>query len=101
MNELDLVVAVFISTGAGYLVGKHYERKRARQAFANFRGQVMHSTMLVQDAIMSVVKAKLPDMDPQALAMEMAAECAKRGLQVMVEDMQTGKVVDPNDNKAQ
>jgi len=100
MNELDLVVAVFVSSGAGYLVGKHYERKRARRAFANFGSQVMHSTALVQGAIMSVVRAKLPDMDPQALAMEMAAECAKRGLQVQVADMQTGKVVDFNDNKA-
>lgn len=99
MNELDLAFAVFVSSGAGYLLGKHFERKKARAAFANFARQVLSSTMVVQDAIMTVVRSKMPDIDPKALSMEMAAECAKRGINVRVADMVTGQVVNPNDNQ--
>lgn len=101
MNEVDFALGVFISTGAGYLLGKHFERQKARAAFQNFSREVMHSTMLVQDAIMSVVKSKLPDFDAKALAMEMASECAKRGIKVRVEAMEKGTMVNPNDNTAQ
>ncbi len=101
MNEVDFALGVFISTGAGYLLGKHFERQKARAAFQNFSHQVMHSTMLVQDAIMSVVKSKLPDTDTKVLAQEMAAECAKRGVKVVLADMETGTVEKPNDNAAQ
>ena len=63
MDELFLAGAVFISSGAGYLLGKHYERKRAKLAFLNFISQASRTTSIVTASMIDAMKKRYPDVD--------------------------------------
>lgn len=101
MNELDLAVAVFLSSGAGYLVGKHYERKKAQAAFKSFQKQVIMSTQTTTAGIMDAVMKRLPDLDMPAFMKDIVESCKAAGVDVIAVNPKTGHVVKADDNKAQ
>jgi hypothetical protein len=99
--EIDFVVAVFLSSGAGYLAGKHFERKKAMAAFRGFQRDVTGQTIATVNGIMDVVKARLPDLDPKTLIQEIVASCAKYGAQVVAYNPATKHVIKADDNTAE
>jgi predicted metallo-beta-lactamase superfamily hydrolase len=104
MNEIDFGLVVLISTGAGYLLGKHLERKKAQAAFGNFRQHAMNSIMATTNGIMDVVHKRLPDLDVKVLMQEIVEACAKHGVQAVAVNTETGHVIKgpkPNDNAPQ
>lgn len=99
MNEIDFVLVVLGSSGAGYLVGKHYERQKANRAFHNFTKTMTQQTMATVNGIMDVVKVRLPDLDPKILMTEIVASCAKYGAQVVAYNPVTKHMISNDDNK--
>jgi hypothetical protein len=100
MNEIDLVAAVLLSSGAGYLLGKHYERKKAQAAFKNFQMHVIGSTQATIAGIMDVVKKRLPEVETPVLMQEIVDACKANGAEVIAVNSATGHVVrGASDNK--
>ena len=93
MNEIDFVIGVLISSGAGYLLGKHYERKKAMVAFRNFQHSVVHSTIATTNGIIDVVVARLPNVDMKVLMQDIVVSCAKYGAQITAFNPATGDMV--------
>jgi hypothetical protein len=102
MNELDLIGIILLSSGAGYLLGKHYERKKARQAFGNFRRYMIGSTQATVAGIMDVVKELLPDLDTKVLMQKIVEACKAHGAEVVAYNPATGHTISgkSDDNKA-
>lgn len=96
----DFVISVFLSSGAGYLLGKHFERKKAMSAFGNFQREVTGQTMATVNGIMAVVKTRLPDLDPMVLMKEIIESCAKHGAKVVAYNPATKHVIQADDDKA-
>lgn len=99
--EFDFVAAVLLSSGAGYLVGKHYERKRAQAAFGNFQRHLIMSTQATIGGIMDVVKKHLPNLETPVLMQEIVDACKANGAEVVAVNSATGHVVrgSSNDDK--
>jgi hypothetical protein len=102
MNELDLVATVILSSGAGYLLGKHYERKKVQQAFRNFQRHMIGSTQATIAGIMDVVKKRLPDVETPVLMQEIVDACKANGAEVVAYNPATGHTISgkSDDNKA-
>ena len=97
----DFIIGVFLSSGAGYLLGKHFERKKAQAAFKNFQMHVIGSTQATIAGIMDVVKKRLPDVETPVLMQEIVDACKANGAEVVAVNSATGHVVrGANDNKA-
>ena len=101
MNEIDLVAAVLLSSGAGYLLGKHYERKKAQAAFKSFQVQVIQATQRTTAGLMAVLKKRNPDVPIPELMQEIVNACKEEGVEVIAVNGETGHVVKSNDNKTQ
>lgn len=97
MNEIDFTLVVLVSSGAGYLVGKHYERVKASKAFHNFTHTMTQQTMATVNGIMEVVRERLPDLDPKILMKEIVASCAKHGAKVVAYNPATKHVISDDD----
>lgn len=100
MNEFDLIIAVFLSSGAGYLVGKHYERRKAKAAFENFALHVAHSATSVSAAMMQAIHRRIPDLNLNEFIKEVVNDLAKMGVQAVGMNAETNQVVEPDDNQA-
>lgn len=96
----DFIIGVFLSSGAGYLLGKHFERKKAQAAFGNFQRHVIGSTQATIAGIMDVVNKRLPDLDTPTLMKEIVESCKANGAEVIVVNSAIGHVVKADDNKA-
>lgn len=83
----DFVISVFLSSGAGYLLGKHFERKKAMNAFGNFQREVVGQTMATVNGIVVLMK-------------EIVASCAKHGAKVVAYNPATKHVIKDDDDKA-
>lgn len=101
MNEFDVVFGVLVSSGAGMLMGKHFERKKAQVAFNNFQRAVMTSVQATTLGVMDVMHERLKDVSPEILVKEVMAACRKRGAQVLAFNTETNRVMTDDDNKAE
>ncbi len=101
MNEIDLMTTVLLSSGAGYLLGKHYERKRARAAFKNFQQHVIGSTQATIAGIMDVVRKHLPELDTPTFIREIVDACKIHGAEIVAYNPATHHTIKSDDNKAE
>lgn len=101
MNEIDLVMVVLVSSGAGYLLGKHFERKKAQAAFSQFQHQTMHAIQRTTAGMMAVIKKRAPDLSDADLMQEIVNACKAEGVEVFAVNGATGGVIKANDNAAQ
>ena len=101
MNEIVLAVAVFTSSGAGFMLGKHDERIRAKKAFRKFYENARNTMNLVQGVFMDETIKRLPDLDQQEFARAVAKECTVRGLAVGILNTTTGKVEEVHVDKTE
>jgi len=99
MNEIDFVLGVFLSSGAGYLLGKHYERKRARQAFRNFAKHAVDSTSRVNAVMIDMVRERFPDIDLRAFVKELLNKLRDAGIEAVAVNIENGKVEKADDNQ--
>jgi hypothetical protein len=98
MNEIDFVLAVFLSSGAGYLTGKHYERKRARRAFNNLARCAGEATSKINAIMMHMIHERLPDLDMNKFVKELMNNLKAAGVEAVVENMDTKQEIRADDN---
>lgn len=82
MNS-DLILAVFISSGAGWYAGHYFERKKAMTFIKHVAGQATQATTCMANAAMEVLKAKLPETDAEEIAGMLMAKCKEMGMDMV------------------
>jgi hypothetical protein len=99
MNELDVIALVFVSSGAGYLLGKQWERARAGRAFMHFKQAHMEAMQRTTNGIMAACRKRLPDLNHDEFIQDVVNECTKLGVEMVAVNGDTGrKVVATNDD---
>jgi hypothetical protein len=93
MNELDLAVAVLASSGAGYLLGKHYERKKAKAFFNHLQAQFSQAAMGITNTYMAVIKKYAGEVSDPDLMRAIVDAGKEQGVQLHVINKETNEVI--------
>ncbi len=101
MNGFDFIGMVFLSTGAGYLMGKHYERSVAKKAFKTFAQKAVLASNVMASNMMKAVHKRLPDLNVDEFMQDVVNGMAEEGIQAVAFNQENNTQVKPNVNKAE